>query len=85
MNGDVWITWKWIGGIALSALLSIGGYSLVRLDERVTQNETRAFNAAARSDIGDVQYREIIRRLDRIENRLDALTPTVRTNPFPAR
>lgn len=72
---NISVTWRWIAGVLLGIALSIGSYMWVSMDSRVTAEENRSIefksSQAELHAMIELQYRDIVRRLDRIERQLD--------------
>jgi len=69
--------WKWMGTVFLALIISLGGYIWSGMDRRSLAGESRLnqleVDLAQEKIKGTVEYREIIRRLERIESAVERL------------
>lgn len=76
-NLNVGPTWKWVVGIALAGILSLGSYSWSVMDRRVTATEARLWAVEAQAvrleERQAGQYQALIDRMARVEAKLDQL------------
>jgi len=74
-NNNTGISWKWLAGILVTAVLTFAAYNWNRLEDRVQAAEERTTQLTAeQAEIHAVsisRFEEVIRRLDRIERTLD--------------
>lgn len=76
-NGSKGPTWAWIVGALMTVVLFFGAYGWNSLDARITKAEARTAELSYLGATASAEYREIIRRLERIEHAVENM-PQIR-------
>ena len=82
-NTAVSPSWSWVAGTLLTLLLIFAGYGWTTIDARITRAEEKTSALTVDQARTEAHYEEIIRRLERIEEKVEQSKPTVRTEPRP--